>query len=70
MHNVKVEGREICKTHWLFIWDLLANECEGAKLEVNLLSQRKTFTFTRTHYFGRVDVDVSLVDGCLIFNCW
>ncbi len=70
MHNIKVEGRKVCKAHWIFIWDLLADECEGTKLEVDLLSESRSFTFTRTSYFGRVDVDVSLKKGCLTFNCW
>ncbi|CAH9013534.1 hypothetical protein VP496E541_P0110 [Vibrio phage 496E54-1] len=70
MHNIKVEGRKVSKAHWLFIWDLLADECKGAELDVNVLSQGRSFTFTRTSCFGRVDVDVQLVNGCIIFKCW
>ncbi|CAH9013584.1 hypothetical protein VP424E501_P0112 [Vibrio phage 424E50-1] len=70
MHNIKVEGRKVCKAHWLFIWDLLSDECEGTVLDINKLSQGRGFTFTRTSLFGRVDVDVTLEQGTIFFKCW
>ncbi len=70
MHQIKVEGRKVSKTHWLFIWDLLADECEGTGLDMGRLERGAGFTFTRTAFYGRVDVDVSYQNGFIIFKCW
>ena len=70
MHQIKVEGRKVSKAHWLFIWDLLADECEGTELEIGRLVSGSCFTFTRTSFFGRVDVAVSYQDSFIVFKCW
>lgn len=70
MHNIKVEGRKISKAHWLFIWNLLADECEDVTLDIAELSIGGRFHFTRTSFCGRVDLDVEYIGDCLVFKCW